>query len=101
MSRRRGQTGSTSINDKCWTGRFWMDKPGREDRIYMREKICPTSGPGLLTASARKRKAKEIIAASGADKGETLKKAVASVLGPTFGQQSEIGLKKSGRGEWI
>lgn len=92
MSRRRGQTGSISINGKWWTVRFWMDKPGQEDRVYMREKICPTSGPGLLTASARERKAKEIIAASGADKEETLKESVASVLGPTFSQQSETWL---------
>ena len=92
MSRRRGQTGSISINGKWWTVRFWMDKPGQEDRIYMREKICPAFGPGLLTASARERKAKEIIAASGADKEETLKEAVASVLGTAFGQQSETWL---------
>jgi integrase len=59
----------------------------------MREKICPTSGPGLLTASARERKAKEIIAASGADKEDTLKEVVASLLGTTFDQQSETWLK--------
>jgi len=58
----------------------------------MRERICPTSGPGLLTASARERKAKEIIAASGADKEETLKEAQASVLGTAFGHQSETWL---------
>jgi integrase len=92
MSRRRGQTGSIGINGKWWTVRFWMDKPGQEDRSYMREKICPASGPGLLTASARERKAKEIIAASGADKEETLKESVASVLGTTFDQQSETWL---------
>jgi len=92
MSRRRGQTGSISINGKWWTVRFWIDKPGQEDRVYMREKICPTSGPGLLTASARERKAKGIIVASGADKEETLKKAVASILGTTFRQQSETWL---------
>jgi integrase len=69
-----------------------MDKPGQEDRMYMREKICPTSGPGLLTASARERKAKEIIADSGADKEETLKETVASVLGATFDEQSETWL---------
>jgi integrase len=69
-----------------------MDKTGQEDRVYMRERICPTSGPGLLTASARERKAKEIIAASGADKEETLKEAQASVLGTAFGHQSETWL---------
>lgn len=92
MSRRRGQTGSISINGKWWTVRFWMDKPGQEDRIYMREKICPACSPGLLSASARERKAKEIIAASGADKEETLNESMASVLGTTFGKQSETWL---------
>lgn len=89
MSRRRGQKGSISINGNWWTVRFWKDVPGQMDRVYMREKICPISGPGLLTASERKRKAMEIIAASGADKAETLAASVASVLGPTFRQQSE------------
>lgn len=89
MSRRRGQTGSISINGKWWTVRFWMDKPGQEQRIYMREKICPISGPGVLKASARERKAKEIIAASGADKEETLKETLSSVFGITFHQQAE------------
>jgi len=58
----------------------------------MREKICPTSGLGLLTASERKRKAKEIIAASGADKPETLQVYVASFSGTTFRRQSETWL---------
>lgn len=88
MSRRRGQNGSISKNGNWWTVRFWMDVPGQEERAYMREKICPTSGTELLTASERKRKAKEIIAASGADKPETLQQTIASVSGPTFRQQS-------------
>jgi integrase len=58
----------------------------------MREKICPTSGPGLLTASARKRKAKEIIAASGADMPETLEASVKSLSGTKFREQSAIWL---------
>jgi integrase len=92
MSRRRGQTGSIGINGHWWTVRFWKDVPGREERMYLREKICPTSGPELLTASERKRRAKEIIAASGADKPETLQKSIASVSGVTFRQQSGIWL---------
>jgi integrase len=66
-----------------------MDVPGQEERAYMREKICPTSGPGLLTASARKLRAKQIIEASGADKPETLQASLASVSGTTFRQQAE------------
>jgi len=93
MSRRRGHTGSISINGKEWTVRFWKDVPGQEERVYMREKICPTSGSGLRTASARKRRAKEIIEASGADKPETLQASIASVCGTTFRQQSEAWLR--------
>jgi integrase len=93
MSRRRGQTGSIGKNGNWWTVRFWMDVPGQEERVYMREKICPTSRPGLLSASARKLKAKEIIAASGADKAETLQKSIASDSSPTFRQQAEKWLK--------
>ena len=93
MSRRRGQTGSISKNGKWWTVRFWKDVPGQEVRVYMREKICPTSGPALLTASERKRKAKEIIADSGADKPETLQASIVSTSGTTFRQQSETWLR--------
>ena len=93
MSRRRGQEGSISKQGSWWTVRFWMDVPGQEERVYMREKICPTHGPGLLTASARKRRAREIIEASGADKPETLQASIASVNGVTFRQQSEVWLR--------
>ena len=60
----------------------------------MSERICPVSGPGLLTESERKRKAKQIIADSGADKEETLAKSIASVQGTTFRQQAKIWLEK-------
>ena len=94
MSRRRGQTGSISKMGKWWTVRFWMDIPGQEGRVYKREKICPTFGRGLLTASARSLKAKEIIEASGADKPETLQASIASVGSPTFRQQAKAWLRE-------
>jgi len=93
MSRRRGQTGSISKIGNWWTVRYWIDVPGQEQRVYKREKICPTFGPGLLTASERKRRAKEIIEASGADKPETLQASVATVRGATFREQSETWLR--------
>jgi integrase len=93
MSRRRGQTGSISKMGHWWTVRYWKDVPGQEQRVYMREKICPTHGPGHLTASARRRKASEIINASGADKPETLRESIASVCGLTFRQQSDTWLR--------
>jgi integrase len=92
MSRRRGQEGHISKQGNWWTVRYWKDVPGQEQRINMREKICPTHGPGTLTASARRRRAREIIEASGADKPETLQASIASVCGTTFRQQAETWL---------
>jgi integrase len=88
MSRRRGQNGYIEKSGKWWVVRFRMDVPGREDRANMREKICPISGPGSLSASERKRKAKQIIAASGADTEEHFEKVVVASLGTTFRQQA-------------
>ncbi len=42
----------------------------------MRAKICPISGPGSLSESARKRRAREILAQSGADTVEYFNKVV-------------------------
>ena len=88
MSRRRGQNGYIETSGNWWVVRFRMDVPGQEDRTNMREKICPISGPGSLSASERKRKAKQIIAASGADTEEHFEKVVAASLGTTFRQQA-------------
>ena len=93
MSRRRGQTGSISKMGNWWTVRYWIDVPGQEQRVYKREKICPTFGPDLLSASERKRRAKEIIEASGADKPETLRASVSTVRSTTFREQSETWLR--------
>jgi len=94
MSRRRGQTGHIEKNGRWWTVRYWKDVPGQGQRVNMREKICPISGPGKLTASERQRKAREIIEASGADKAETLAASIASVTGLTFRQQAEEWMAK-------
>ena len=56
--------------------RFWKDIPGQETRMHVRERVCPISGPGLLSKSERKRKAREIIQASGADSAEYFKEVV-------------------------
>jgi integrase len=65
---------------------------GQEKRQRVREKICPNSGPGKLSASERKRKAKEIIAASGADTVEHFTKVVQSFQGVTFREQAAMWL---------
>jgi len=63
--------------------------------MHVRERICPISGPGLLSKSERKRKAREIIQASGADSAEYFKEVVKQDTGVTFREQSEIWLQHS------
>lgn len=45
-----------------------MDVGGQEERTHKRARICPVSGPGLLSKSERTRRARAIIAESGADR---------------------------------
>jgi integrase len=92
MSRRSGQSGSIQKDGKWYVVRFWKDVEGQEKRQRVREKICPISSPGKLSASERERKAKEIIAASGADSVEHFEKVVRSIHGVTFREQAVIWL---------
>ncbi len=61
--------------------------------MHVRERICPVVGPGLLSKSERKRKAREIIQKSGADSVEYFKEVVKQDTGVTFREQSEIWLR--------
>jgi hypothetical protein len=54
----------------------------------MSKRICPVSGPGVLTESERRRKAKRLVAESGADSEETLAKSIASIDGTSFRNQA-------------
>jgi hypothetical protein len=74
--------------------RFWKDVEGQEKRQRVREKICPISGLGKLSASERERKAKEIIVASGADSMEHFEKVVLSIHGITFREPAAIWLNQ-------
>jgi len=74
--------------------RFWKDIAGQEKRTHVRERVCPISGPGLLSKSERKRKAREIIQASGADSPEYFKEVVKQETGATFREQSKIWLNQ-------
>ncbi len=65
-----------------------MDVPGQEKRAHKRERICPITGVGSLSRSARERRAREIIAESGADTEEYFKKVVRREVGLTFGEQA-------------
>ena len=67
MSRRTGQSGHIEKSGKWWVVRFWMDVQGQYERVHKRAKICPISGPGSLSKSARERRARELIVESGAD----------------------------------
>ena len=75
--------------------RFWKDVPGQEERQHVRERICPASGPSCLSKSERKRRAKEIIQASGADSPEHFNSVVKTQTGVTLREQSELWLKQS------
>jgi integrase len=92
LSRRTGQDGHIEKSGRWFVVRFWTDIPGQEKRVHVRERICPIFGPGLLSKSERKRKAREIIRASGADSAEYFNEVVKRDTGVTFREQSEIWL---------
>src|SRR6202453_3833356 len=94
MSRRSGQNGCIQEDGNWYVVRFWKDVAGQQKRQRVRERICPTSGAGKLSASERKRRAKEIIEASGADTVEYFEKIVRSNHGITFREQAEIWLEQ-------
>ena len=72
--------------------RYWKDMPGQEKRMHVRERICPISRPGLLNKSARIKKAREIIQASGADSAEYFREVVIPKAEVTFREQSKVWL---------
>ena len=84
MSRRAGQKGYIEASGKWWVVRWWMDLPGQGARRHMRAKICPIFGPGCLSKTERERRAREIIAESGADTVEHFEKVAKRAQGVTF-----------------
>jgi len=88
-SRRTGQDGHIEVGGKWWVVRWWMDVPEQEERRHMRAKICPISGPGALSKSGRERRAREIIAESGADTVEHFESVVKQAHGVTFREQAK------------
>jgi integrase len=89
MTRRRGQDGSVETSGRWRVVRFWIDVPGQDKRQHACVRICPASGPGLLGATAQKRRAREIIAESGADTEEYFSKVVAGKKVVTFKERAE------------
>lgn len=90
MSRRRGQNGHIEKSGKWFVVRFWKDIAGQEKRQHVRERICPISGKGSMTASQRERRAKEIVQQSGADTVEHFERVVLSQTGVTFKEQAKV-----------
>ncbi len=89
MSRRSGQIGTIVKEGRCYRVRFRIDVPGQHERKQMSVKICPTSGPGLLTKSERERRKVEIVNSFGANSEEQFNKVKAIEMGHTFREQAK------------
>jgi hypothetical protein len=94
LSRRTGQDGHIEKSGRWFAVRFWKDIPGQEERTHVRERVCPISGPGLLSKSERKRRAREIIQASVVDSAERFNEVVKQDAGMTFREQSIVWLRR-------
>jgi integrase len=94
LSRRTGQDGHIEKSGRWFVVRFWKDILGQDNRLHVRERVCPISGPGLLSKSERKRKAREIIQASGVDSAERFNEVVKQDTGTTFREQSVVWLRQ-------
>jgi hypothetical protein len=89
MSRRSGQLGTIVEEGGWYRVRFRIDIPGQFQRKQMSVKICPTSGPDLLTKSERERRKVEIVNSHGANSVEHFNQVVALETGQTFGEQAK------------
>jgi integrase len=89
MSRRSGQNGYIEKRGNAFYVRFRIDVQGQAKRANACVRICPSSGPGRMTKPARERRAKEIIAESGADTEKHFRSVEAVNLSVTFEQQAK------------
>jgi integrase len=94
MSRRFGQSGYIERKGNAFYVRFRIDVAGQNERAYKSVRICPASGIGSMTKPERARRAREIIAESGADSPELFNRVQAANLGVTFEQQAEKWLER-------
>jgi integrase len=89
MSRRSGQAGTIVKEGGWYRVRFRVDVPGQHERKQMSVKVCPISGPEVLTKSERERRKVEIVNSFGANSVEHFKKVKAIELGHTFREQAK------------
>jgi integrase len=89
MARRSGQNGYVERKGDWYHVRFRIDVAGQDKREYRSVPLCPVSGPDKLTKPERQRKAKEVIAAAGANSAALFKKIEAINQGKTFQKQAE------------
>ena len=94
MSRRSGQVGTIVKEGGWYRVRFRLDILGQYERVQKSIKICPVSGPGLLTKSARERRKVEIVNSFGANSVEHFKNVVEGESGVTFREQSKVWLEQ-------
>jgi hypothetical protein len=89
MSRRSGQAGTIVKEGGWYRVRFRVDIPGQHKRKQMSIKLCPTSGPELLTKSERERRKVEIVNSFGANSEEHFNQVRAIETGNTFREQAK------------
>lgn len=94
MSRRSGQAGTIVKEGGWYRVRFRLDVPGQYERVQKSIKICPVSGPGLLTKPERERRKVEIVSSFGANSEEHFKNIVEGESGVTFREQSKVWLEQ-------
>ena len=90
---RRGQVGKIEVSGKWFVVRFWR-YPAGQPRFHASEKICPVdpSTPGYLPKGARRRRASEIVEASGVNDTQNV---VDTTHGVTFREQASWFLNHS------
>src|ERR1700693_140568 len=89
MSRRSGQAGTIVKEGGWYRVRFRLDVPGQYQRVQRSIKICPVSGPGLLTKPERERRKVEIVNSFGANSVEHFNKTMAIEVGLVFREQAK------------
>jgi len=84
---RRGQVGTITVSGNWYVVRFWKYPAGR-DRVHASERICPTNkkAVGYLPKGERRRRANEIVEASGVNDAQEF---IDTNAGITFREQAK------------